>query len=253
MRKQELQRLLHHLDEQDAARLGEAHLELTEAEHERILQKISRRTGQGRMTVAEQLEKEPVIPQSARHGWIVHAVSAAACIAVCVATTASVCWLNANAPARPEDSEPLQPSDAINPVVCHTIGERYAAENLTASGTLWVTVTDKAQEDGKYRITLLLESENAVSCAEAAMGEPTFFFADNLVLLSENTDGTQHICQPCAFSAEGHHETGLPYCISLRSGQQCRLTLWYAAEPGTAWRLAAGLAPDAPYTMITED
>ena len=162
-------------------------------------------------------------------------------------------WLHAHAPARPEETAPIQPSDAVTPAVSYAVGERYAASNLTASGTLWVTVTEIAQEGGRYRTELLLESEKAVSCAGSAMGEPTFFFVDNLQLIAEDTDGTLRICQPCALSVDEQYESGLPYGISLRSGKQCRLTLWYAADPALSWRLAASLAPDAPYTIITED
>lgn len=237
MRRKDIIRLLDGLDEQDAVKLSEAHLTLSEQEHARILDKVAQRMQDG--TGVQIRHTVPVPARTSGLERLSHAVTAAACVAVFGGTFAGIFWLNTHAPTTREDVSQTSLPDGSR---SHMIGERYAADNLTASGTLYVTVTDAVREGGLCRVDIVLESENAVSYAADPMGDPALFFADNFRLAAGDT-----LVSPCRMQPEG----ALPYTFTLRTGETCTLSLWYPADgPQQDRRFLAGTSPDAPYTVI---
>ena len=140
MQKKQMTTLLRNLTEADAQRLSEQHLTLSEQEHERILHKIENRLPQRENAPTEILAKKPALTRITRLHTLSHAVVAAACIVVFCGSLAGMVWLKHHAPQN--FTQTSVPDESVPLVKSHAIGERYAAENLTESGTLWLTVTD---------------------------------------------------------------------------------------------------------------
>lgn len=240
MRSKDIIKALQQVDEQTGTRLGEEYLSFSEEEQERLLHRI-----EARITKHPVKAIPPETPEyrPSRLAWLPQALTASACVLVFGGTFAGLFWLKAHAPVVEQDF-PSVPIVITAPVQPHTIGERYAADNLTASGTLWMTVTAVKQEDGLCRVDLALESDNAVSYAADSMGEPDLFFADNFRLTAEDTT-----ISPCRMQSDA--ASGLPYTFTLRSGKTCVLSLWYPiSDTQPEWKLIAGSSPDAPYTII---
>lgn len=242
MRKKDIIRLLGDLDEQDAAKLGEKHLVLSEEEHERILCRITNKAKGSSAPADEITEYITATVQPSRPDWISHAVTAAACIAVFGGTMAGLFWLNAHMPSAPQESGSISQPDPAS--LSHVIGERYAATNLTASGTLYLTVTDAVQDHELWRVDILLESDKAVSHAKEAMGEPYLFFADNFRLSAGEASAS-----PCRMQSAAAGD--MPYAITVRPGETCEVSLWYAPDAAqTEWSFITGTQQGTPYTMI---
>ena len=251
MQKKKITALLRRLEETDAQRLSEQHLTLSEQEHERILHKIETQLPQRENAPAGISAVKPVLTHNKRLHSLSHAVVAAACAVVFFGSLAGMVWLKIHAPQN--FTQTSVPDESVPLVKSHAVGERYAAENLTESGTLWLTVTDVTKIYGQYCIGIVLESEKAVSCARSSMGEPDLFFADNFQLTALDENGERMVCVPRNIRMEQQDirfESGLPYAVTLHPGEQCKICLWFQPEEGVEWHLVSSLAPDAPYTVI---
>ena len=245
MRKKDIIRALQQVDEDTAVKLSEKYHGIAEQDHERLLQKIEQRL----QDAPEQITPEPVQP--ARSNWVLKYGAAAACLAVCCGTFGGLVWLRMHGPAQQLPETSGAPVPVAVHETAHSLGERYAASNLTAEGALYVTVTDAVQEDGRCHVTLTLESEDAVSIAGAVTGDATVFLLDNFRAAVEQ-GGTVQYVSPC----EGRCDApgGQPYTCSLKPGERCTVELWYAfSENPQTWRLITGTDENLPCTeIITE-
>ena len=242
MRKKDMMQLLGTLSEDDAAKLAEQHLVLTEQEHERILGKIEQRLTPHTGEDADIIESRPALTKTSRFGWVSHAVTAAACVAIFAGTCAGMFWLNSHAPVQPDESACSVQTEGLPPVVAHVTGDRYALSGMTKTGALFMTVTNTVREDDLLHVTLTLESDDAVF-----YGKPEQLFTDNFLA---DTGREAGLTSPCAMAYDG--ETGdLPHSVILGAGEKATLELWYPVEKeNKTIRLFAGTSQEHPYTEI---
>ncbi|MCR4644005.1 MAG: hypothetical protein K5695_01170 [Oscillospiraceae bacterium] len=245
MRKKDMMQLLGTLSEEDAAKLAEQHLVLTKQEHERILGKIEQRLTPHTGEDADIIESRPALTKTSRFGWVSHAVTAAACVAIFAGTFAGMFWLNSHAPAQPDESACSVQTEGVPPVVAHVTGDRYVLPGMTKTGALYMTVTDAVREDDLLHVTLTLESEDAVF-----YGQPEQFFTDNFLA---DTGREAGLTSPCRMAYDG--ETGaLPHSVILESGETAKLELWYPVNDAAGTiRLFAGTSQGQPYTEIRQE
>ncbi|MBR3630428.1 MAG: hypothetical protein IKN55_08165 [Oscillospiraceae bacterium] len=242
MRKKDIIRALQEIDEDTAEKLGTEYHGIADADHERLLHKIEQHLAVPEQIVPEEVQPAQKISVVTRFG------AAAACAVVCFGTLGGLVWLRMHSPVQehPETSGAPVPVVVTDPA--YSIGERYAASNLTAEGTLYVKVTDASKENGLCHVTVLLESEDAVSLAGGITGDQTVFQLDNFRAAVE-TDGGIVYVTPCR--AESTGEAGLPNTCTLEPGEQCSVELWYALPEDTqTWRLITGSSAELPYTEI---
>lgn len=238
MRKKDILRCLRSDDDELITQISQAYPGLTKEQTERLYQRIRQNLN---IKCVPKFTAAPEIRSTVRrvrqprcsYFWVENVAACASCILVIGATLAGLFWMKANGPALPPHTETISAADSVlTPDPSGYFGKRYAAEHLTSSGTLWVTVTDATWENERCRVTVLLESKHAVSIADETMGEPELFFAENFLLT-----GPTSICSPCGFETDG--EVGAtPNTIVLASGKSCTVTLWYNADPSTHWRFA---------------
>lgn len=242
MRNKDIKQLLRNADDGNITQISKDYPGMTAEESARVYERILQ-SMQDTPEILPQPDEPTPAAEAPRFAWLSHALTAAACLAVCGGTLAGLFWLNAHAPVQPEDTGSSAQTELAPIDPAHSIGERYAAANLIASGTLYVTVDSAVQEGELIRVELTLESEGAVSLAKAAMGEPYLFFADNFQAAADSG-----FLPPCQVETDAAGV--LPNTFVLRPGDTCRLTLWYALGSETTCRLTTGTAPDMPYTII---
>ena len=242
MKKKDIIRLLESLNENDAEMLSEKYFVLSEQEHERILHKIENKLPKAADELADIPSDRPA--QISHLDWLSHVGTAVACVIVFCGTFAGLFWLKAHAPVTTEDFTQTSVSDSRIPVMmAYAVGERYAADNLTASGSLYVTVTNVVQEDALFRVDIVLESEEAISYAMDSIGEPYLYFADNFQLMADDMS-----VSPCRMQSKEAGE--LPYTFALSPSLSGELSLWYSIhDTQLEWKFTTGTS-DVSYTII---
>lgn len=248
MRKKEIIRLLRRED--SIEQISKDYPGLTDAEHEALFNRIAQelRAAQTEDAVPEE-EEQFTIVQESRFARVFPAAAAAVCMLALCGTFAGLFWMKnqMQSPSQPD------PTEAIHFEINHeyTIGENYAANNLTRSGTLWITVTETAYDGDLFRVDLTLKNDRAVSIADDAIGEPYLFMADNFMAATGQNGDNWLTVQPCEITLTDAQE-GLPNTVSLRSGESCELSLWFKTESLPAeWKLVTSYSTAYPYTVIT--
>lgn len=255
MRKKDLIRLLRNTDDQMTEQLSRDYPGMTDAEREVLFQRIEQRLAEEQAEVGS-AEAFPVIEES-RFPRMFQTAAAAVCMLALCGTFAGLFWMKAQMQdgAQTEVTDVSVPSEATDVAVPqleygHHIGERYAAENLTQSGTLFMTVTEAVPGGELFRVELLLESKNAVSIADS-VGKPYLFMADNFMAATGQNGENWTVVSPCRFLFDG--KTGdAPYTIEMHPGQQCSLTLWFKSEQlPEDWKLVTSCSTAYSYTVIS--
>lgn len=220
MQDRKLRELLRNPDEDTAVRIGEQYPPFSEAENDRIFRRIEAELQQyGEASEAETFTIQP----APRRRWT-RPLSAAACLLVMCGTFAGILAMKQHMPAPTEQTDATGQSAEENQLA-HAVGERFAAENLTKDGTLWLTVmTAGMRSDGEYYIRVRLESDGAVSHVPE---QPEMFLADNLMLAFAQSGGNWKTVQPCA---AGFSDTAAAYAFTIHSGDTLELELCYALE-----------------------
>ena len=251
MKAHELRRALRDLDEDTVVQLGEEFPAVEEAEKRRIYARL-----QERLRPAEIVPEEAPLPMNAARERFWHlrrAAAAAACLVVCAGTFTGLFWLKAHAPSAPPaqietgSAQPAQPAPAP---LCG-MGERCAAENLTGSGTLWLTVEDVSLGEERCAVTVQLTSENA-----AAPDGSRTFLADNFLLVMEMENGTRSTLQPCAVTVTEQGDTALteepagsyPYALTIENGETRECVLCYETAGKEPIGFATGYS--SPYIAL---
>lgn len=247
MRKKDVIRFLRNADDKMTEQISKDYPGMTDTEREVLFQRIEQSlAAQQSEDFAE--ESYPVIEESRFSGISRTAVAAVCMLAMC-GTFAGLFWMNGQMqqPDRTEATDVAVPQVELG----HSMGERYVAENLTQSGTLWMTVTETAAEGELFRVSVTLESKKAVSLADAAMGEPYLFLADNFMAATGQNGANWITVSPCQIVFDG--EQGIaPYSILLRSGEKCELALWFRADDlPEVWKLVTNYSTAYPYTEIS--
>ena len=232
MDKKEIERMLRYPDDETARRLTERRPPLDDAAKARLYARI-----QAEMTAADTVHGEaPVVKHRI---WPSFAV-AAACVIVFGGTFAGL--FSMSRPVVPsEPTVPTAPAD-IAESLPFKVGERFAADGLTESGTLWITVTSAAPSDGdlsEWTVHITAESENAVP-----RGGATIFCADNFLAAKDETIVSPHRC-------DTDRPGGADCTFVLKHGQTASLTLYYRfSEDTPSFRLATGTDPACPSVEI---
>lgn len=248
MRKRDIIKLLRSDQDEHITRISREFPGMTDEQSEHLYQRIRKNAAPPK--APPEYRPHPIrmhrrtLPEHSLY-WVQHAAVAASCVIVFGGTFAGLFWLKSHAPSVPADSERLSTADTIPfPDAAASLGKPYAADNMTASGTLWVMVTDACFEKDLCRVTVTLKSDDAVSLAADTMDEPELYFAENFRL----SDGSMTL-SPCRFVTDG--KTGdLPYTLLLPSDSTCTLTLWYSADPSGHWQLVTGNTPGQSRTDL---
>ena len=216
MQNKEIEALLHTLDEETAIGLSAQFPPLTDAEHERIFQRIVKASELTETTAAETV----TITEASRFAWLRHAAAAAGFLLVAGGLLGGMLTLDRLTPMQSDQTES---SDHVGTVPVYAIGERYAAANLADSGRLWITVDAAgAVEDAEnlYFVTLTIES------GTMSGGQPQVIFADNFMSAGGSANGVWDAVQPCHIVTEDE-SGGYPYAVRVPSGGSCTIELWY--------------------------
>ena len=232
MNEKEIERMLRHPDDETARRLTEGRPPLDDAAKARLWARI-----QDEMTSADTVHGEaPVVK---RRIWPSLAV-AAACVVVFGGTFAGLFSMSRPV-VSPEPTVPTAPAD-IADTLPFAVGERFAADGLTESGTLWITVTSASPVDGDlsaWTVHVTAASEDAVP-----RGGATQFCADNFLAVKDETIVSPYRCDT--------DRPGDAHCtFVLKNGQTASLTLYYRfLEDTPSFRLATGTDPACPSVEI---
>lgn len=248
MRKKDIIRLLRHAD--NTEQISKDYPGLTDAEREMLFSRITQKLQAAQTEEAAPAEEEQfTIVQESRFSRVFPAAAAAVCMLALCGTFAGLFWMKGQmqSPVQPD------PTESLNFEINHefAIGDKYAANNFTQSGTLWMTVTETAYDGDLFRVDLLLENERAVSIADNAIGAPYLFMADNFMAATGQNGDNWLTIQPCKITMSNVQE-GLPNTVSLRSGESCELSLWFKTESLPAeWKLVTSYSVANSYTVIT--
>lgn len=232
MRKKNVIRLLRNADQEIIEQISREYPGLTDTEREDLFCRIEQ-TFQAEDNTPTEEEERFSITHEPRIARVFPAVAAAACILMLCTTFAGLFWMK-DRMQPPPDTETMETTETVESEdvadlaasEAYSIGERYAAANLTQSGTLWMTVTEAEPEDDLYRIRITLESEQAVSLADQVMGEPYLFMADNFMAATGNNGENWVTVQPCKLTCSGELYD-LPNTIWLYPDETQELTLWF--------------------------
>ena len=253
MKHMDIRHLLQQVDEPTALRLSERHPGLTDADKERLFQRIEQNLADPvELPVTSAPEEKPQISRFENlHG----IAAAAACFAVCAATVAGMFWLKSHQPpvSDPDRNAAQEHETAAGTEILSTdvpglaeapvyeIGEPCPASHLSASGTVMVTVQNAVSaEDGRCAVTVTLESRDAV----AWDGGRTFLL-DNLLLETENG-----LLSPCGtdYSSTGDY----PYAVTLPDGASETITIYYHTAGHTPIVLHTGADRTMPCIRLHE-
>lgn len=247
MRKKNVIRLLRNADDKMTEQISRDYPGMTDAEREVLFQRIEQQLAAQRWEAAEE-EAFPVIEER-RFPRMFQTAAAAVCMLAMCGTFAGLFWMK----GQMQNTEQTEATDVSAPQVKlgHSMGERYAAENLTQSGTLWMTVTETEAEGELFRVSVTLESHQAVSLADNAMGEPYLFMADNFMAATGQNGENWITVQPCK-SLQLETKEGQPYPIRLFFGESCELELWFKRNDlPEEWKLVTNYSTAYPYTVIS--
>lgn len=246
MRKKNIIRLLRSADENTTEQLSRDYPGLTDKERDTLYERIGRELQQ---TPPEDMmsEAEKTLVTGKFHFWeIFQKTAAAACVLVLCGTFAGLFWMRSKM-ELPSQPEPTVFSDIEKKGRIYSVGERFAAGNLTKSGRLWITVTDTESEGDLLGISVVLESENAVSAA----GNYSFML-DNLMAASGRTGESWTAKQPCDITRPGQENAPF-YTVSLHPGEKQEVKLWYRfRELPEELMLVTSYSSDYPYCEIGE-
>lgn len=252
MQKKDLTKLLRSVDDETIETISKKYPGLTDAEHDRLFRQIEHRLERKSLPEAAEQEKMCVVVQESRFAWIRHTAAAAACILVIGGTFAGLTVLQSRMPVQ----EQLQSADSIREEhpSAYAVGERYAAANLTQSGTLWLTVDHAEpvmQADGNlYRVCLTLESDHAVSIAGSDKTKKYKFMADNFMAAIGGNGINWTAIQPSYVSAAGMADDN-PNVFTLCPGDTMELELWFRFEEvPSEWELVTSYSTAYSYTVI---
>lgn len=246
MRKKRIIRLLQNANNKTVEEIGREYPGLTDTERDRLYSRIEREL----QAVPEESAAIPEAEKASSAGkfsfWSVfQKTAAAACALVLCGTFAGLFWMKKNMQAPPQPEPAVFSKEEKGRI--YSVGERYAAENLTISGTLWLTVTDTEYSGGLYRVTAELESDNAISIAGNDI-----FMLDNIMVATGQSSDKWIAVQPCYVTRPGQEEK-LPYTAALRSGEKQKLTLWYKfREEPAELMLVTSYSSAYSYSVIKE-
>ncbi len=243
MRKTDLIGLLHSEDEETAIRIAEEFPPFSEQENERIFRRIKES-----VEMQQELPEETLVISRVSHVQeLRRIVSAAACLLMLCGTFGGLFWLKTQMPQPPEQYEATEA--AVHSTPSHRIGERYAAVNLTSSGTLWLTVEEAGMmQEQLYCVRIKLESRHARSHARSSS---TLFQADNFMLAVGQEGELWNTIRPCGIRTD--KDEACPYAFTLESGKTIELTLYYPLEqPPEEMFFVTSYCAKQPFTVLAE-
>ena len=241
MRNKELIALLRNDDDETIMQISKDYPGMTDAEYAHTFERIMQEMQEPETSV------QTDTPQPSRFAWLHYSAVAAACMLVFVGSFAGLFWMKNHAPVMPEELGQTSVPDSYDAAQPHAIGERYAADHLTASGTLWITVTGAEIKGASCCVSVTLESDGAIS---RASDTPELFMADNFMAAVKRSGASWVTVQPEQIIIPGE-TSALPNTITLHSGERRELELVFRADglPET-WMLVTGYNADYPYTII---
>lgn len=249
MRKKDIIRLLKNANEETVEQISRDHPILTDQKREELFDRIEQKlqTVDTENTITENEEHFPIV-QKHRSARMFSSAFVAACMLIFCGTFAGLFWAQSHVKSPSE----LESSECIDHYGdrAHAVGERYAAENLTRSGALWLTVTEAVTDGDLYRVRVTLKSDHAVSVTDRAADGSYLFMADNFMAAIGQNDKNWIVLSPCRLAIDGD-QGSLPHTFSLRSGESCELSLWFRAdELPEEWKLVTSYSTAYPYTVI---
>lgn len=246
MRKSNIIRLLRNANEETVEQISREHPGLTDKEREALFFRIEQKL-QTEKTITENEERFPITRKYSPARTFSSAFVAACALIFC-GTFAGLFWMQSHVKSPSELESSVY--DDLSTGRAHAVGERYAAENLTRSGTLWMTVTEAAPDGEAYRVRIRLESDHAVPVAPRTPDEPYLFMADNFLAAIRQNGKNWAALTPCRLEIGGE-QGSLPHTFSLRSGESCELSLWFRTEElPEEWKLVTSYSTAYPYTVI---
>lgn len=219
MRKKNVIRILRNAGDETVEQLGREYPGLTDTERGDLFERIENElmNVQPEETISEG-GRVPVI-RARRFSGIFQKTAAAACMLILCGTFAGMIWLRSRTEPPPQPEPTVFSNEEKGRI--YSVGERYAAENLTSSGRLWLTVTDTEYDGELYCVSVTLESDNAVSLA----GDQTFML-DNIMVATRRSGENWAAVQPCDVTRSADNDSPL-YAVFLRPGDKQEVTLRY--------------------------